>query len=701
METHDLDTESLLNGRAISGRYQLIKFLGSGAMGGVFLARDKVLSGNIVAIKILRQDKAHDENVKRRFLQEVQLMHRVNHPNVIRTYDVGVDGDLFYFTMEYVNGVTLEKFVHDGGIDLSRIDDVITQICEGLEAIHEANIIHRDLKPSNIILVGDRLKIADFGVAKSVDSNLTHHQEIIGSTSYIAPEVWQGSELTHILDFYSFGIILYELTTGRVPFEHDNPARIMWMHVKQDPEPPKLYRPEMPDWLNFLILSLLAKSPADRPQTERDIIDLVRRKPSDYKQLFPNARIRSVPKPVHHFRHRVWNYRGTESAGYAHSHMFAFLKTELVEFYMLTSEKRTPRTDDSGAAQIALESVVKRSVGYDGKVTTASLQSALSYAHEEVLQTYSGKSLFRSNATSACVLALTRGKIVVAYVGECHAYLVCHKNFFWLTNQDRGGHTIYLGDLTHDPGIVTAEHHHQIQKNDVFMIASCALHTLVQAQSMRKSLVAQELTRSVSSVLELVEDSAPDDSISGFLIGVEDYNDEIHQSELVYPGDVELSISHFSRRSNRESLSDYSAQIPELPEGEPESSLPVLHYLTRDGVELGQIQEEETTNHNSTDPKNSIIFAERPTTEEIILQHAHLVASRKDNDYEFDEDEFISSVIPTIRWLLLFCILGALVYFHKDIYRQVRNSRYVSDLIERQYNTHYQGQPGYGFTLFE
>ena len=278
LDNYDPTLGEIPNGQIIAGRYEIIQFLGSGAMGSVHLVRDQLLSGNIVAIKILRHEMARDQNVRRRFLQEVKLMNRVNHANVVRTFDIGEVDNLIYFTMEYLDGYTLEDVLSEDGIPYDQIEDIIIQVCQGLEAIHDANIIHRDLKPANIIVVNDLIKITDFGVAKSADSQLTRHKEIVGSTAYIAPEVWQGMKPNRTVDFYGLGIILYELVTGRVPFDSDNPASIMWKHVKEPPVPPSNSYPDIPPWLDALILSLLSKDPKQRPQKSREILDIVRNK---------------------------------------------------------------------------------------------------------------------------------------------------------------------------------------------------------------------------------------------------------------------------------------------------------------------------------------------------------------------------------------------------------------------------------------
>lgn len=277
--SHGPSTDSLKAGHLISNRYVLEKRLGTGGMGSVYLASDSVLENTKVAIKILHGDVVTDENQTKRFLREVQLMRTVNHVNVVRTYDVGVDGNLLYYTMEYVEGTSLSSLINEGSMDYPEIAEILDQTCRGLQAIHEQDIIHRDLKPANImILDGSLVKITDFGVARSKGSDLTQHDEIIGSVSYIAPEIWLGKELTRSADLYSMGIILYEMITGSLPFEDDEPATMMWYHVKHPPSPPKQTRTSCPNWLNQLALKLMAKAPGERPKSASEISALIEKR---------------------------------------------------------------------------------------------------------------------------------------------------------------------------------------------------------------------------------------------------------------------------------------------------------------------------------------------------------------------------------------------------------------------------------------
>lgn len=270
--------ESLPPGAVIALRYTIVRQLGSGGMGAVYLAEDALLNGDHVAIKVLHTSHLEDQNQVARFLREVQLMRRVQHRNVVRTFDVGGDGTLIYFTMEYVEGKQLDQLLGPTGLEIARTPHFIIQMCEALEAIHNAGIMHRDLKPGNVLVEnGDRIRITDFGVARPEVSDITKHNEIIGSVCYMAPEVWLGKKLTPSIDLYSLGVICYELATGRVPFDADTPASLMRLHLDSAVVPPKNLNDAVPHWLNKLTVRLLAKTPEERPRDAREVADFVRK----------------------------------------------------------------------------------------------------------------------------------------------------------------------------------------------------------------------------------------------------------------------------------------------------------------------------------------------------------------------------------------------------------------------------------------
>ncbi len=265
-------------GSTIAGRYRIVSSLGKGGMGTVFLALDLQQESASIAIKVLHENELVDENHVARFLREAELMQRLEHRNVVRVYDSGTHDGLVFFTMEFVPGRTLEELIEDNEITIHNIPSYATQLGDALDAVHEAGIIHRDLKPGNVLVLSDgTLKLSDFGVARPEESNLTRHNEVIGSVCYIAPEVWLGQKLTPALDLYSFGVILYELIVGDVPFDGNTPGEVMVAHLQRPVVPPIERKPDCPPWLSEICVRLLAKKPSDRPVNGAEVRQFIQR----------------------------------------------------------------------------------------------------------------------------------------------------------------------------------------------------------------------------------------------------------------------------------------------------------------------------------------------------------------------------------------------------------------------------------------
>lgn len=272
-----VNADILPRGHVVNNRFEIEKALGIGGMGAVYLARDTLLEGSPVALKVLHSHLTKNEDLYKRFLHEVKLMHQVNHRNVVRTYDIGNDGDTAYFTMEFVEGTPFDKVLKKGQMPIREGLKILQQVAEGLQAIHDCQIVHRDLKPANIMILNDGVvKITDFGVARPDNSDLTEHDSLIGTMAYMAPEIMLGKETTTSVDIYSLGVITYLALTGEVPFKADTPAQLVMMHVKKSPVPPRKMRAELPNWTNRLILSMLAKTVKERPKNAGVIAETIR-----------------------------------------------------------------------------------------------------------------------------------------------------------------------------------------------------------------------------------------------------------------------------------------------------------------------------------------------------------------------------------------------------------------------------------------
>ena len=256
----------LPHGHIIGNRYRIIRPLGSGGMASVYLAEDVVLGETTVAIKVLRKDRNLKEDNIQRFLREVRLTHKINHENVVRTFDFGQDGDNLFYTMEYLPGATLEALVREPDFPISRALSIAAQIMRGLAAIHSVGVIHRDLKPANIIMDDQgRLKIADFGIARGGASMLTVDSgTIVGTITYLAPETLIGEEATLAVDYYALGAIVYQLLTQRAPLDDDVPARLLLRKVEEAPRDPQELREDIPDWLAKGLMGLLEVDPKVR-----------------------------------------------------------------------------------------------------------------------------------------------------------------------------------------------------------------------------------------------------------------------------------------------------------------------------------------------------------------------------------------------------------------------------------------------------
>jgi eukaryotic-like serine/threonine-protein kinase len=253
-------------GTLIDGRYRVLSRLGAGGMADVFLAEDQQLGRN-VALKLLHRRFAEDPGFVERFRREAQAAAGLQHPNVVSVYDRGAFDGTYYIAMEFLSGRTLKQLIRaEAPLDPVRAIDITIQILKAARFAHRRGVIHRDLKPHNVIVdESDHAKVTDFGIARAGASDMTETGSIMGTAQYLSPEQAQGHAVSARSDLYSVGVVLYELVTGRVPFEGEAAVTVAIKHVSESPPAPHTINPSVPPELQHVILWAMNKNPADRP----------------------------------------------------------------------------------------------------------------------------------------------------------------------------------------------------------------------------------------------------------------------------------------------------------------------------------------------------------------------------------------------------------------------------------------------------
>ena len=261
-----------LRGTIFAKRYRLERKLGGGGMADVWLAEDQEL-GRKVAIKILHERYANDTQFVERFRREATHAAGLSHPNVVSIFDRGEAEGTYFIVMEYVEGRTLkELIVTRGPCPVPVAVSYVRQVLAALRYAHRNGIVHRDIKPHNVLVDHEgRVKVADFGIARAGSSQMTEAGSIIGTAQYLSPEQARGAPVDESSDLYSTGIVLYELLTGEVPFTGETPVEIAMKHLRHVPPAPSSIRPEIPHDLDLIVLRALAKEPADRYRTAKEL----------------------------------------------------------------------------------------------------------------------------------------------------------------------------------------------------------------------------------------------------------------------------------------------------------------------------------------------------------------------------------------------------------------------------------------------
>lgn len=268
-----------IKGILLDNRYRIVDKIGVGGMADVYLGEDTLL-GRQVAIKVLHANFANDDEFVTRFKREAQAAGKLNHPNIVNMYDVGFDQDLHYIIMEYVNGETLKEYItRHGRLSIDEAVKFTIAIAEGLEHAHTMGIVHCDIKPHNVIITQTgRVKVTDFGIARAMNATNTvmYTNSILGSAHYLSPEQASGKPVDGNTDIYSLGVVLYEMLTGRVPFEGETPIAVALKHVREKVAPPTRYNPSIPPLLEAVVMKALSKNPADRFDSISDMISDLR-----------------------------------------------------------------------------------------------------------------------------------------------------------------------------------------------------------------------------------------------------------------------------------------------------------------------------------------------------------------------------------------------------------------------------------------
>lgn len=260
--------------RVLSGRYELLEKIGDGGMAVVYKGKDKLLN-RFIAVKILRPEFTKDATFVENFKRESQAAAGLSHPNIVGVYDVGREGNINYIVMELIEGKTLNKIIEEEApMDYRKVIDISKQVASALRVAHKNKIIHRDVKPHNIMITNDGVvKLADFGIARAVnDATLSTGSKIVGSVHYFSPEQARGNYVDERSDIYSLGIVMYEMLTGKVPFDGDNPVTVALKHINEEIVPPIELEPGIPPALDRCVMKATSKFQTNRYANADELI---------------------------------------------------------------------------------------------------------------------------------------------------------------------------------------------------------------------------------------------------------------------------------------------------------------------------------------------------------------------------------------------------------------------------------------------
>lgn len=297
---------AVVTGAVLAGQYALEASVGQGGMATVFRAR-RLRDGAVVAVKVLREPYAYDREFVERFQREAQAAASLVHPNVVRVLDSGQDGDVRFIVMEYVHGEDLKAHLRRcGPLPPERAAQVAAEVCAALKYAHGQGIVHRDIKPQNILLTeSGEVRVTDFGIARALSSaTITETGTVLGSVHYLSPEQARGDPVTTASDLYALGCVLYEMVTGRLPFDGDSPIAVALKHLYDEPPPPRQVNPDVPVWLEGVIRRALAKRPEDRYASAAEMQEDLERRAEHWRDG-PTVLL-APPRSAHRRAARTW-----------------------------------------------------------------------------------------------------------------------------------------------------------------------------------------------------------------------------------------------------------------------------------------------------------------------------------------------------------------------------------------------------------
>jgi serine/threonine-protein kinase len=353
-------------GKILGNRYEIIEKIGEGGMAKVYKAKCNLLN-RFVAVKILKNEYVNNKEFTVKFNSESQSAAKLSHPNIVNIYDIGIEGDINYIIMEYIDGSTLkESILKNAPFDNAEIIEISSQIAEALAHAHKNKIIHRDIKPQNILITKDnRIKVADFGIARAVsDATVVNTSNLMGTVHYASPEQLKGSLVDERTDIYSLGVIMYEMATGQLPYDGDAPITVALKHMNEELIPPNLVNKKILDSLNSIILKTMDKTAAYRYDSAQSLIEDLGISGSGqidfYNSDFDSGKTTVLPlvKEGGKSRKRVANRNKKNKKSQKHIYSLAILSALILSIIIIIFSSYTFLKDDLFKSEVTIPTLI-------------------------------------------------------------------------------------------------------------------------------------------------------------------------------------------------------------------------------------------------------------------------------------------------------------------------------------------------------